>query len=201
MAQAVEMGLPVPETIVTNSPEDARIFLSASPQSSVFKVLTGARFFFADTRRITADHYDFLDALEFAPIILQREVEDKRDIRATVIDDEVFAAEIVPNHQGARLDWRLDASASVLAHRLPDSVSDSLVLLVRRLGLRYGAIDLALRSDGCYVFLEINPGGQFLFAEIHAGLPISTALARALLKNETPNLLKKESATPATTKT
>jgi len=52
--------------------------------------------------------------------------------------------------------------------------------LMRRLGLVYGAIDLRLTPDGRYVFLEINPAGQFLYVEQQTGQPIAAALAALL---------------------
>jgi hypothetical protein len=41
---------------------------------------------------------------------------------------------------------------------------------------------MRLNPKGEYVFLEVNPGGQFLFCEIHGGQPISSALAKALIR-------------------
>jgi glutathione synthase/RimK-type ligase-like ATP-grasp enzyme len=51
---------------------------------------------------------------------------------------------------------------------------------MRRLGLIYGAIDLRLAKDGRYVFLEINPAGQFLYVEQQSSQPIAAALAARL---------------------
>jgi hypothetical protein len=53
---------------------------------------------------------------------------------------------------------------------------------MRRLGLVYGAIDLRLTPEGRYVFLEINPSGQFLYVEHATGQPITAALAKALIE-------------------
>ena len=58
------------------------------------------------------------------------------------------------------------------------------MVLVRRLGLAYGAIDLVLTPDGRYVFLEINPNGQYLWIEQLTGLPISEAIAEWLMHRE-----------------
>jgi glutathione synthase/RimK-type ligase-like ATP-grasp enzyme len=52
---------------------------------------------------------------------------------------------------------------------------------VERLGLCYGAIDMVLTPDGRYVFLEINPNGQYLWIEEAAGLPISDAICDLLM--------------------
>jgi hypothetical protein len=53
-------------------------------------------------------------------------------------------------------------------------------VLIRRLGLEYGAIDLRLTPDGEYVFFEVDPSGQFLSIEQSSGLPISAAVATHL---------------------
>jgi len=45
----------------------------------------------------------------------------------------------------------------------------------------YGAIDLRLTPEGRYVFLEINPAGQFLYIEYATGQPIAAAIARKLI--------------------
>ncbi len=63
--------------------------------------------------------------------------------------------------------------------------SQKLLMLMRRLGLEYGAIDLRLTPDGEYVFFEVNPAGQFLFVEHACGLPISAALAGHLARGKT----------------
>jgi hypothetical protein len=39
---------------------------------------------------------------------------------------------------------------------------------------------MRLTPEGEYVFLEVNPAGQFLYVEYAAGIPISKALAAHL---------------------
>ena len=53
--------------------------------------------------------------------------------------------------------------------------------MVERLGLCYGAIDMILTPDGRYVFIEINPNGQYLWIEQETGLPISAAICDLLM--------------------
>ena len=53
---------------------------------------------------------------------------------------------------------------------------------MQELGLRYGAIDLILTPDDRFVFLEINPNGQYLWIELATDLPISAAIADHLLE-------------------
>ena len=53
-----------------------------------------------------------------------------------------------------------------------------------KLGLVYGAIDMRLTPNGRYVFLEINPAGQWLFIENRTGQPITMSLARILASHD-----------------
>jgi glutathione synthase/RimK-type ligase-like ATP-grasp enzyme len=50
-----------------------------------------------------------------------------------------------------------------------------------KLQLVYGAIDLIRTPAGEHVFLEVNPGGEWGMLERDLGLPISEAIADALI--------------------
>jgi len=63
-------------------------------------------------------------------------------------------------------------------------VQELCIRLVERLGLCYGAIDMILTPDGRYVFLEINPSGQYAWIEMQTGLPISAAICDLLLDEQ-----------------
>ena len=65
-------------------------------------------------------------------------------------------------------------------HRLPGDVEALLLRLMDELNLQYGTIDMKVRENGEYVFLEINPQGQFLYVEIKTGMPITRAMAELL---------------------
>ena len=48
------------------------------------------------------------------------------------------------------------------------------------IGLKYGAIDLIETPNGDFVFLEVNPSGQWGWISDLAGLPIPEAVADML---------------------
>jgi glutathione synthase/RimK-type ligase-like ATP-grasp enzyme len=113
-------------------------------------------------------------------VIWQQRIDRGRDFRVTVIDDELAVAEIIPDQPDAQLDWRLDIGARVLPATLPDDICAKLLRLTRELGLRYGARDLREDSDGQMWFFEVNPGGQFLFKDVHGNIPVLPLMAKAL---------------------
>ena len=51
---------------------------------------------------------------------------------------------------------------------------------MHELNLVFGTIDLKITTGGEYVFLEVNPQGQFLYVEILTGMPITSAVAKLL---------------------
>jgi len=54
--------------------------------------------------------------------------------------------------------------------------------LLEKFQLNFGAIDMVLTPNDEYVFLELNPNGQWLWLEHLTGLPISEEMAKLLIK-------------------
>ena len=119
-----------------------------------------------------------LDAVRYAPVIFQEYVEAALDLRITVVGEEVFAAEILSQQTDYKVDMRMTMhEAEMRPHALPGAVADGLRALLREMGLAYGAVDMRLTPGGEYVFLEVNPAGQWLFVEERTRQPITDAMA------------------------
>jgi hypothetical protein len=185
------LGFMIPRTVVTNNPEHFRHFLCRQ-KDVVVKTLGVAAVRRSEhdcavyTSRVTQEHAKYASWVSLAPTFLQEYVPKDVEIRATVVGHEVYACEIHSQlSERSRDDWRrYDLERTpYLQHDLPPRVRQMCVRLVRRLGLAFGAIDLIRRPDGSYVFLEINPNGQWLWVEELTGLPISWAIARLLAKS------------------
>jgi glutathione synthase/RimK-type ligase-like ATP-grasp enzyme len=117
-------------------------------------------------------------------VIFQRFVPAVADLRITVVDGEVFVAEIRSDadHQ---VDYRPGLHlARVRPATVPDTVADGLRQLMKLLNVSFGAIDMRLTPDGDYVFLEINPAGEYLFVSRRTGQPIPQAIAAALTRHD-----------------
>lgn len=100
------------------------------------------------------------------------------DVRVTVVGRTLFAAEI---HSGGALDWRRDhRRLSYRRCEVPDEIAEGVLALMGRLGLVFAALDFVVNRDGSWVFLEINPNGQWAWIERQTGQPISRALASIL---------------------
>lgn len=183
VAEAV--GLSVPVTLVTNEPERAREFIEAhGPGAVIRKAFRNIEQAPRETALVGEADLEVIDSVRYAPVIFQRFVPAAADLRVTVVDGEVFAAEIrtEAEHQ---VDYRGGlATATVTSCTLPDEICDRLRELMDRFDVSYGAIDMRLTPEGEYVFLEINPAGEYLFISRRTGQPIPAAIAATLERHD-----------------
>lgn len=179
LARAARMGFDVPDTLITASAASARAFHAEAGGEIVFKCLASTSLGGEHVRpeervsggigttRIGAEHAALLDAVSEPPCQFQRLVAKRHELRVTVIGDRVFAARIhSQDDPRTQLDFR-DFSAPIRyeAETLSPELEARCRAFVHGYGLQYGAIDLIVTPDGRHVFLENNPGGQFLFVE------------------------------------
>jgi glutathione synthase/RimK-type ligase-like ATP-grasp enzyme len=189
---ASELGFQIPDTIATSSAKAARRFIDnhsativKSPAEAFPQTESGeATMFFS---RIILPNQDFdLSGLHLAPAIFQQAIDHDRELRVTVVGKKVFAASIsiTDKNKSDIRDWRPSAltdDVEIKPFELPHDIEKNCVELIRRLGLKFGAIDLIIDKKGAYWFLENNPNGQWAFIEIKTGQPIGKAIADALL--------------------
>jgi glutathione synthase/RimK-type ligase-like ATP-grasp enzyme len=179
---ATEVGLRTPETLISNRPDSVRSFVSrlrSSKRRVIFKGFNSPKRTVVATQQFEEADLGRLPALRFAPAIFQEYV-CGRNLRVTMVGNEIFAAEVLVSIPEAETDWRLECYNEVLPFELPPVLRRTLRRLMKKLRLDYGAIDLKLTRDNEFVFLEANPWGQFLFVEIQTGQPISLSLAKLL---------------------
>ena len=183
---AKELGFEIPETQVTNDPKQARAFVDEhGPEGTVYKAFSGTEEAWRETRVFRENETELLDAVRHAPVIFQEYVPADVDLRITVMGDHVFPAAIHSQETEYEVDYRMTIdSARVEAVDLPDQVLDRIRAYTDELGLVYGAIDMRRTPDGRYVFLEINPSGQWLFIERRTGQPMTDTFARLLARRD-----------------
>ena len=186
-----ELGMKIPETIVTSEQSSVRRFMERLDGKLICKAVKHgfmygeAKTELAPTQRIGPAYLDSFDDFVPVPMIYQREIEKVFDIRVIVVGTDVFATAIHSQaHKETEVDWRVwDLCNFDLEHEritLPDEVTDKCVLATSYFGLRYSAIDLIYGTDGEYYFLELNPNGQWAWSEHKTGHPIRRALAHCI---------------------
>ena len=55
--------------------------------------------------------------------------------------------------------------------------------VMERFGLNFASLDMIVTPDGEFVFLELNPNGQWLWLEYELGLPLVAGMADLLMRH------------------
>lgn len=173
LAMIAALGIPLPETLLTNDPAAVVAFAKEHPQA-IFKPVQGG----AHTRRLTAAHLtnDHLANLAYAPITLQEEVPGT-NLRVFVAGDACYGCEI----RTAAIDFRDDQRPQLIACEVSPELKAWSVQIARTLDLLWTGIDWRRTPAGAHWFLEANPSPMFLGFEAATSLPLTKSLADLLL--------------------
>lgn len=191
LRMAVKHGLLVPETCITNSPQQLQQFLTATGRPVIAKMQSSFAIYregeehVVFTNEISEEHLAQLDQLKYCPMVFQEKLPKALELRVTIVGRQVFSFAIDSQQlPGAATDWRKEGAALVNSWKpypLREDVAASLLAMMDAYGLNYGAIDLILTPDGKYYFLEINAAGEFFWLDRLCGNAISRHMAAILL--------------------
>jgi glutathione synthase/RimK-type ligase-like ATP-grasp enzyme len=173
LQEAIRSGLTIPDTLFSNDPGQIRKFLSLYPGEAIYKGFNPIRWSTEDgtallyTNKIGLADLPDDEVLMLTPGIFQREVEKAYELRITFMGDYACSAKLLSQqHPVARLDWRSGGTEiEAVPDELPDDLYEACRLLMRRLGIVFGCLDIVITPQGERIFLEVNEMGQFLWLE------------------------------------
>ncbi len=186
LAEAAKAGLTTPHTLISNDPTRAAAFvdgLGDTTECAIKPLIAvgvtdehGYRLPFTTT--LPAGHP--LESVALAPNMFQPYIEKAFELRCVVIGDSIFCASI--NSQAddiTRKDWRAGTREHAI-FALPEDVAAAIRRLMASFGLNFASIDMIVTPAGEFVFLELNPNGQWLWLENELGLPLVATMADLL---------------------
>jgi glutathione synthase/RimK-type ligase-like ATP-grasp enzyme len=190
---ARRLGLRVPATLVSSSPNAVREFAAAHPQGLITKLLLptvqamDGHPDFAYTTRVLPEQLDALEVIRWVPQIFQPFLRRFREYRVIVVGRDFYVGSLEIENEEV-VDWRAASDADGVhweAAELPQALRDKILQLMSDLGLVYAALDLLQESpDEEPWFLEINQAGEWGWLERDLGLPVAERLARALIERK-----------------
>jgi MvdC family ATP-grasp ribosomal peptide maturase len=192
---ASEVGFVIPQTLITNKAQAAREFFGQVNGKMVSKLLTplsrsmeANSSFFLYTSIVKEEDLVDAESLRYCPMVFQEQIPKQQELRVVYVNGNVFVGALNADVYTAAIDWR-KPGVEVGAwqhHQLPDEVISFLKAFMGKFGLLFGALDFIVTPSGEYVFLEINPVGEWGMLEKDLHLPIASAIADTLLetKNE-----------------
>lgn len=187
---AEQIGFEIPETQITNNPSTIQN-LYQEFGSLISKVVStpppmkGDQDKFVYTVLLNASPLNESESLEVCPSIFQEPLVPKTDYRVTVIEEMVLPVKVEGKGQeSVPVDWRTEKeNIRFVPADLPDRIKCRCRNYVDEAGLLFGAIDI-VEHNGEYVFLEINPNGEWGWLQKPWGIPIAEEIAKLLIKHD-----------------
>jgi hypothetical protein len=178
---AAGLGVRVPRTVVTGDPARIADLLG---EPFVLKPLGPGHYADGDEQRVVyvrscraADlaGADLLDA----PFLAQELLNARRHLRVVTVGGRAWVSEL--DAAGLAVDWREDERAhhSFTAARSWPEVERAAVMSASALRVGFSCQDWVVDADGP-AFVDLNPGGQWLFLPDEMGRAVAEALARWL---------------------
>jgi glutathione synthase/RimK-type ligase-like ATP-grasp enzyme len=168
-------GLQVPETLISNDPAAVLAF-RAEHGTIIYKSMSGVR---SIVKTLDDDDLARLENIRWCPVQFQALVPGV-DMRVHVVDQAVFATEIVSDVTDYRYARQFGGSASLRAAEIEDDLASSCIALTAGLGLAFAGIDLRISPDGKVTCFEVNPSPAYSYYEANTGQPIAASLGRYL---------------------
>jgi glutathione synthase/RimK-type ligase-like ATP-grasp enzyme len=188
LAEASKAGLQTPHTLISNDVTQATTFVDALRDAEcAIKPLMAVGVTDEQGYRLplttTLPRGHSLESVALAPTMFQPYVDKAFELRCVVIGDRIFCAKMDSQaSESSRMDWR-GGHPQHETFALPEEVQASVRRLMDRFGLNFASLDMIVTPEGEFVFLELNPNGQWLWLELELGLPLVPSMADLLTTN------------------
>jgi len=188
---AKQLGMRVPRTLLTNDPAEVQALLERADRPIAYKALTGGVIHYPGafpngllTTVVGDELRSHLDRVRHTMCVFQEYVDKAYEVRLTVVGNTYFPVTIQSQDvETTKVDWRGENQLPYGDyHPLPDEIVKATQALLGELGIVYAAVDFIVTPAGEHVFLEVNPGGQFMWMQHDLDLPFSDHVADLLVK-------------------
>jgi len=188
---ANEIGLKIPNFGVFNQKNDVEIFFNKYAKIVNKPIWNGL---FANIDNVMYLNYttefskEDLASLptQFAPSLFMEYIEKKYELRVFFLNGECFTMAILSqNDSKTKVDFRKynkEKPNRNESYLLPENIMCKITKLMDVFQLKTGSLDIIVTPDDDFVFLEINPIGQFLNVSHTCNFNLEKKIALSLSK-------------------
>ncbi|WP_313240665.1 grasp-with-spasm system ATP-grasp peptide maturase [Sphingobacterium multivorum] len=186
LLKAKNVGLNVPETYLTS-------FSTELPESDLITKSIGAQLMInnleaGEVKMFYTEKVDIKEQQFFFPSLFQTEIIKKFELRIFYLLGSFYSMAILSqNNLQTSVDFRkydLKNPNRTIPYKLPISIERKLGSLMQSLKLNSGSIDMIFDVNGEYIFLEVNPVGQFGMVSLPCNYYLEKNIALKLSSNE-----------------
>ena len=190
LSRAHHLGIPAPPTLVSNDAKNVSAFFEEYGGAVAKSLANGYSVYGDEKLKLYSRFYvkppeELLAGLIYSPMIFQRRIPKRREMRVTVVNNQCFGMVADTANLGVEdVDLRrIDYEAE--RHRftglpVPTQVAAASRALVQSFSLSYAGLDWVEDEHGQWLFLELNCMGAFKWSELCGAGDITTAIADSL---------------------
>lgn len=160
------IGLKTPEDLIFSN---SSFFQKNENKNYITKSISGRGMFSFDNFTI----YNYTRLIDFNkvksklffPSLIQNYIEKKYELRIFYLEDEFYSMAIFSQKdKTTTIDFRnynSEIPNRTVPFILPENIKKGLIELTKKIGINSGSIDMIVTPENNYIFLEVNPVGQF----------------------------------------
>lgn len=180
---AKQIGLKIPETYIFTSIEDmfdidlSKKYITKSI-SEMLPIFYQNDLYLNYTRDINLENLT-IEKKIFIPTKVQSKINKNFEIRVFFFENKIWSIATFEFTKNADVRNIKASEKKYIPYVLPKHISEKVILLKNKLGLKCGTIDF-LKTDKEFYFLEINPLGQFYEVSYYGNYKIEKYIAELL---------------------
>lgn len=188
---AKQIGLKIPDTLITTRKSDLVSFLYKHNElitkniKDVLIIENNDNLCFSYTELVTKKFVNDLP-LTFPPSFFQEKINKKFEVRSFYLDGEFYSMVIFSqNDAQTDVDFRkynYDNPNRVCKFKLPKEIETKLKDFMQQINLNTGSFDLIYSVKNEFVFLELNPIGQYDALNKSCAYDLDKKIAQHLIK-------------------
>ena len=190
MQLAEKYGMAVPRSYVVTSKQRLKEILETEGKAVVTKALengvyhlTRKRGYYSYTEKLNIEALNNLPD-QFFPSLIQVEIKKKFELRVFYLKGLCYPmaifSQIDPTTSVDFRKYNTKKPNRTVPYKLPREIEEKLHLIMVDIKLDTGSFDIIVDQNGQYVFLEVNPIGQFSMTSIPCNYYLERRIAQAL---------------------
>lgn len=191
---AKKNGIDIPATIITNSKADLKSFIKK--HGSVITKPIKQSFGFKNRKTDPVENYvNFTEEVtaedlekvpeKFFYSLFQENLNKEIEIRTFFLDGECYSMAIFSQlDDQTKVDFRKYNNNRNVPYRLSGALEEKIVKMMNELELNTGSLDIVKTKDGRFVFLEVNPVGQYEMTSVPCNYNLDEKIADYLTSGD-----------------
>lgn len=187
LLKAASLGIDIPQTLVTTDKNEVREFARpkiTKPLKESIRFILDEHYFQTFTAAVSDEDVETL-AEQFSPSYFQEHLDKAYELRVFYLNGTCYAMAIFSQQdQQTQLDFKnynANKPNRNVPYQLPTQMEEKIGQLMTLLKLKTGSLDFVVTQSGRYVFLEVNPVGQFGFVSHACNYRLEKKIAQALM--------------------